>query len=221
MTVYGSGGHGATPHKTIDPIVLSARIILDIQTIVSRRINPVKPAVVTVGSIHGGTRANVIPDEVKMLLTLRFFEMDVYKTIKESLISITKGAAISAGLPDDKMPKLVFDESLDLPVSNDPVLVMEAVKSMKDILGEGNVISVDPAMVAEDFGKYGLTEDKVPIGLFWLGGVNRESYAQFQKNMKSLPPLHSSSFAPDFDPAFKTGVSAMSRTIIDLFGNKK
>ena len=221
MTVYGSGGHGATPHKTIDPIVLSARIILDIQTIVSRRINPVKPAVVTVGSIHGGTRANVIPDEVKMLLTLRFFEMDVYKTIKESLISISKGAAISAGLPDDKMPKLVFDESLDLPVSNDPVLVMEAVKSMKDILGEGNVISVDPAMVAEDFGKYGLTEDKVPIGLFWLGGVNRESYAEFQKNMKSLPPLHSSSFAPDFDPAFKTGVSAMSRTIIDLFGNKK
>lgn len=221
MTVYGSGGHGATPHKTIDPIVLSAHIILDIQTIVSRRINPVKPAVVTVGSIHGGTRANVIPDEVKMLLTLRFFEMDVYRTIKESLINISKGAAISAGLPDDKMPKLVFDEPLDLPVSNDPVLVMEAVKSMKDILGEVNVISVDPAMVAEDFGKYGLTEDKVPIGLFWLGGVNRESYAEFEKNMKSLPPLHSSSFAPDFDPAFKTGVSAMSRTIIDLFGNKK
>jgi len=221
MTVYGSGGHGATPHKTIDPVVLSAKIILDIQTIVSRKINPVKPAVVTVGSIHGGTRANVIPDEVKMLLTLRFFEMDVYKMIRESLINITRGAAISAGLPEDKIPKLVFDEPLDLPVSNDPVLVMEAVKSMKDILGDGNVISVDPAMVAEDFGKYGLTEEKVPIGLFWLGGVNRESYAEYEKNKKSIPPLHNSSFAPDFDPAFKTGVTAMSRTIIDLFGNKK
>ena len=221
MTVYGSGGHGATPHKTIDPVVLSARIILDIQTIVSRKINPVKPAVVTVGSIHGGTRANVIPDEVKMLLTIRFFEMDVYKTIMESLISISRGAALSAGLPDEKMPKLFFDESPDLPVSNDPGLVMEAVKSMKDILGDGNVMRVDPAMVAEDFGRYGLTEDKVPIGLFWLGGVNKDSYAESEKNMKSLPPLHNSSFAPDFDPTFITGVAAMSRTIIDLFGNKK
>jgi amidohydrolase len=221
MTVYGSGGHGATPHKTIDPIVLSAKIILDIQTIVSRKINPVKPSVVTVGSIHGGARANVIPDEVKMLLTVRFFDMDVYKTIRESLMNISRGAAISAGLPEDKMPKLVFDEPLDLPVSNDPVLVMEAVKSMKDILGDDNVISVDPAMVAEDFGKYGLTGEKVPIGLFWLGGVNKDSYDEFRKNIISLPPLHNSSFAPDFDPTFRTGVSAMSRTIIDLFGNKK
>ena len=219
MTVYGSGGHGATPHKTIDPVVLSARIILDIQTIVSRKINPVKPAVISIGSIHGGTRANVIPDDVKMLLTIRFFEMDVYKTIMESLINISRGAAISAGLPDEKMPKLVFNKSFNLPVSNDPVLVMEAVKSMKDILGDRNVIRVDPAMVAEDFGKYGLTEDAVPIGLFWLGGVNRDSYAEFEKNIKSLPPLHNSSFAPDFDPTFITGVAAMSRTIIDLFGN--
>jgi hippurate hydrolase len=217
ITVYGSGGHGATPHKTIDPVVLSARIILDIQTIVSRKINPVKPAVVTVGSIHGGTRSNVIPDEVKMLLTVRFFEIDVYHTIMESLINITRGAAISAGLPEGKMPKLVFDESLDLPVSNDPALVMDAVKSMKEILGEGNVIRVDPAMVAEDFGRYGLTPEKVPIGLFWLGGVNKESFKDFEENKKSLPPLHSSSFAPDFDSAFSTGVSAMSRTVIDFF----
>lgn len=221
ITVYGSGGHGATPHKTIDPIVLSAKIILDIQTIVSRKINPVKPAVVTVGSIQGGTRSNIIPDEVKMLLTVRFFEIDVYNTIIESLTNITRGAAISAGLPEEKMPKLVFDESLDMPVSNDPALVMDAVNSMKDILGEVNVIRVDPAMVAEDFGRYGLTAEKVPIGLFWLGGVNRESYKEFEKNKRSLPPLHNSSFAPDFDPTFSTGVSAMSRTVIDLFGNKK
>jgi len=221
ITVYGSGGHGATPHKTIDPVVLSAKMILDIQTIVSRKINPTKPAVVTVGSIHGGTRANIIPDEVKMLLTIRFFEMEVYKTIRESLINIARGAAISAGLPEEKMPLIVFDEPLDLPVSNDPQLVMEAVKSMKDILGETNVIQVDPAMVAEDFGKYGLTDEKIPIGLFWLGGVNTESYKEYEKKLKKLPPLHNSSFAPDFDPTFRTGVTAMSRTIIDLFGNKR
>lgn len=221
LTVFGYGGHGATPHKTIDPIVLSARIILDIQTIVSRKINPIKPAVVTVGSIHGGTRANVIPDEVKMMITIRFFEPDVYKTIRESLINISKGAAVSAGLPEEKMPRIIFDEPLDLPVNNDPALVMKAVGSMKDILGEKNIIQVDPAMVAEDFAKYGATDEKIPIGLFWLGGVANDKYKDFENKLVTLPPLHNSAFAPDFGPAFKTGVTAMSKTIIDLFGNKK
>jgi amidohydrolase len=220
ITVYGSGGHGAMPHTTIDPIVIAARIILDIQTIVSREINPVKPAVVTVGSIHGGTRANVIPDEVKMLLTIRFFEDDVFNTIKESLINITRGAAITAGLPESKMPKVVFDESIDPPVSNDPDLVNFCAGSMKSILGNDNVIRVDPATVAEDFGKYGLTDQKIPIALFWLGGVNNEKYLDHIKNKTPLPPLHNSSFSPDYDPTFRTGVAAMTKTIIDLFGNK-
>lgn len=221
ITVYGSGGHGAMPHTTIDPIVIAARIILDIQTIVSREINPVKPAVVTVGAIHGGTKNNVIPDEVKMLLTIRFFEDDVFKTIKESLINITRGAAISAGLPENKMPLVVFDESVNPPVANNPALVMEGVKSMKEILGEKNVIQVDPSTVAEDFGKYGLTGEKIPIALFWLGGVNDKKYEEHITSGTRLPPLHNSSFSPDFDPSFKTGVAAMSKTIIDLFGNKK
>jgi amidohydrolase len=220
ITVYGSGGHGAMPHLTVDPIVIAARIILDIQTIVSREINPVKPAVVTVGAIHGGTKANVIPDEVKMLLTIRFFENDIYKTIREALINITRGAAITAGLPESKMPLLVFDDSDNPPVVNNPELVITSIKSMKSILGEKNVFQVDPAMVAEDFGKYGLTEDKIPIALFWLGGVNRNNYDKHINDGTSLPPLHNSSFAPDFDPAFITGVEAMTKTVIDLFGNK-
>jgi amidohydrolase len=221
ITVYGSGGHGAMPHTTIDPIVIAARIILDIQTIVSREINPVKPAVVTVGAIHGGTKNNIIPDEVKMLLTIRFFEDDVFNTIKESLINITRGAAISAGLPANKMPLVVFDEAVNPPVVNNPALVMDGVKSMKAILGEKNVIQVDPSTVAEDFGKYGRTGEKIPIALFWLGGVNNKKYEEHIISGTSLPPLHNSSFSPDFDPSFKTGVAAMTRTIIDLFGNKK
>jgi amidohydrolase len=221
ITVYGIGGHGAMPHKTIDPIVISARIILDIQTIVSRQINPLKPAVVTVGSIHGGTRANVIPDEVKMLLTIRFFDTDVLTVIKKSLIDITRGAAITAGLPENKMPLVIFDPEVYAPVSNNPALVMESVKSMKDILGDKNVIQVDPSMVAEDFGIYGITGDNIPIALFWLGGVNIIKYNESIEKGLNLPPLHSSSFAPDFDPAFKTGVAAMTRTMIDLFGKRK
>ena len=220
ITVYGSGGHGAMPHLTVDPIVISARIINDLQTIVSREVNPVKPAVVTVGAIHGGTKHNVIPDEVKMLITIRYFEDAVFNTIKESLINITRGAAIAAGLPESKMPLVEFDDAVNPPVSNNPGLVMTCAGSMKNILGEKNVIQVDPATVAEDFGKYGLTEEKIPIALFWLGGVNTKKYEDHKANGTGLAPLHNSSFSPDFDPTFRTGVTAMSKTIIDLFTTK-
>ena len=220
ITVYGSGGHGAMPHLTVDPIVISARIINDFQTIVSREVSPVKPAVVTVGSIHGGTKHNVIPDEVKMLVTIRYFEDEVFNTIKESIINITRGAAIAAGLPENKMPLVEFDDDVNPPVSNNPELVMTCVKSMKNILGDKNVIQVDPATVAEDFGKYGLTEEKIPIALFWLGGVNTKRYEESVAGKLTLAPLHNSAFSPDFDPTFKTGVSAMSKTIIDLLSGR-
>jgi amidohydrolase len=220
MTVYGSGGHGAMPHTTIDPIVLSARIILDIQTIVSREINPVKPAVVTVGAIHGGTKHNIIPDEVNMLLTVRFFEDEVYQQIKRSLVRISDGIAASAGLPAEKMPVIKFGDEYTPPVANDPDLVLTAVRSMREILGQDNVVQVEPATVAEDFGKYGRTEEKIPIALFWIGGVNSELFRQHIEKGLKLPPLHNSSFAPDFVPSFRGGVAAMSKTIIDLFGKK-
>ena len=219
ITVYGTGGHGAMPHTTIDPIVIAARIIIDIQTIVSREINPVKPAVVTVGAIHGGIKNNIIPDEVKMLLTIRFFEDDVFSTIKESLINITRGAAITAGLPENKMPLVLFSEGVTPPVSNNPELVMKVADSMKNILGDDKLIRVDPATVAEDFGKYGLTDEKIPIAIFWLGGVNPEKYSDHMKNGTPLTPLHNSTFTPDFVPTFKTGVAAMSKTVINLVGN--
>lgn len=217
ITVYGSGGHGAMPQTTVDPIVIAARIILDIQTIVSRRINPVKPAVVTVGAIHGGTKHNIIPDEVKMLLTIRYFEEDVLKTIKESLINITRGAAISAGLPENKMPLVEFEKLDRPPVYNNPELVMTGIKSMKNILGENNVIQVDPLTVSEDFSQYGLTKEKIPIALFWLGGVNKDKYLDHINKGTNLPPLHKSSFVPDFDPTFRCGVKAMAKTVINLF----
>jgi amidohydrolase len=219
ITVYGRGGHGAMPHTTIDPIVLSAKIILDIQTIVSREINPVKPAVITVGAINGGAKSNIIPDEVKMLLTLRFFDEDVYDQIKESIMRITRGAAIAAGLPENKLPLVKFGTHFTPPVNNDPALVSQTVKYMEEIIGDKNLIKVDPATVAEDFGKYGITEEKIPIALFWLGGVNKEKYLEHIDNNTYLPPLHNSSFAPDFSPTFKCGVSAMTKAILNLLEN--
>ncbi len=220
ITVYGRGGHGAMPHKTIDPVVLTSRIVLDLQTIVSRETNPVKPAVVTVAAINGGSKNNIIPDEVKMLMTLRFFDDEVFAHMKEAISRIARGDAIAAGLPDDKMPLIKFSDEATPPVINNKNLVYESVSYMQDILGKEKVIEVEPAMVAEDFGQYGLTAEKITIALFWLGGVNQEKYDEYTKKGLSLPYLHSSLFAPDFDPAFKCGVKAMSRAIIGLLGNK-
>lgn len=220
MKVIGIGGHGAMPHKAIDPIVLSAKIILDLQTIVSREINPVSPAVITVGSIHGGTKHNIIPEEVEMKLTLRFFTEDVFRQIREAVVRIANGHALAAGLPQEKWPVISFGKDFTPPVDNDPGLVNRAVASMETVLGKDNVLIVDPSTVAEDFGKYGRTDEKVKIALFWLGGANREKYERSIEEGTMLPALHSSNFLPDFVPAYTTGVTAMSLTMIDLFNSK-
>jgi amidohydrolase len=221
ITVYGIGGHGAMPHKTIDPIVLSARIIIDLQNIVSRETNPVKPAVVSVGTIHGGTKNNIIPEEVKMLLSIRYFEDNVFEHTKEAIGRITRGAAIAAGLAEDKMPAVTYNQEFTPPVVNDKDLVLKATGYMKDILGNEKVIQVDPAMVAEDFGKYGRTQEKIPIAVFWLGGVSQSNYNDHLENGIILPSLHNSSFAPDFEPSFKCGVSAMSKAIMGILNEKQ
>lgn len=221
MRIFGSGGHGAMPHTTIDPIVLASRIVLDLQTIVSREIDPLKPAVVTVGAIHGGTKNNIIPDEVELLLTIRFFEDKVYHQIIEAISRISEGAAISAGLGKDKMPKIIYSEDYTAPVINNPDLVSKTINSMIDILGNDKLTFVEPVMAAEDFGKYGMTEENVPIGMFWMGGVNEDLYRKHVENGQFLPPLHNPYFYPDFQNAFKGGVSAMSKALIDLFQNNE
>jgi hippurate hydrolase len=216
IKVFGIGGHGAMPHKTIDPVVLAARIILDYQTIVSREINPVAPAVVTVGSIHGGIKHNIIPQEVDLQLTIRFFSDDVYRQILSALKRIANGLAYSAGLNEDQMPEITVADEYTPPVVNDPDLVTDVTASMSRIIGSENVIRVDPSTVAEDFGHYGRTAEQVKIGLFWLGGVNPFKYSESKENDTMLPSLHSSTFCPDFRPAYITGVNAMSRAMLDL-----
>ena len=220
IKVFGIGGHGAMPHKTIDPVVLSAKIILDYQTIVSRELNPVTPAVVTVGSIHGGTKHNIIPEEVDMKLTVRFFSDDVYRQIMSAMRRKAEGQAAAAGLKGDRMPVISAGSEYTPPVENDPDLVNRAAISMASMLGKENIIRVEPSTVAEDFGKYGRTPEKVRIALFWLGGANPEAYLESAGQGTMLPALHSSSFAPDFEPAYVTGVTAMSRTVIDLFQSR-
>jgi len=154
ITVFGIGGHGAYPEKCIDPVVIASRLVLDLQTIVSREISPLKPIVVTVGSIHGGTRPNIIPEEVKMELTLRYYDNNAIEQTIDAIKRISKGAAITAGLPDNKLPNVWITQGETPPVLNDIDLYRKIRDYSSGVLGEKNIVKTDPAMVGEDFGIY-------------------------------------------------------------------
>ena len=217
ITVKGIGGHGAYPHTTKDPIVIAANIVTQLQTIVSRQIAPTDPAVVTVGSIHGGTKHNVIPNEVKLQLTLRSYTDEVRNETISSIKKIAKGSAISAGLSEENYPVIEIKDEYTPAVFNNPSLVEKIQKSFVKSLGEKNVIKVSPVMGGEDFGMFGRVEPIIPTALFWLGAVNTKVYEMAQKEDLILPSLHSDLFLPDAEPAIATGVKAMTLAILDLY----
>ena len=216
ITVYGVGGHGAYPQKCIDPIVIASRIVTDLQTIVSRELSPTEPAVVTVGSIHGGTRPNIIPDEVKMQLTLRYFSDETIKKVIAAIERISNAAAKTAGMPDDKLPKVFVDPAETPPVLNDNELSASVIEFAGDIIGSDNIIETQPEMVGEDFGKYGLTPEDVPICLIWLGSTSPELMQKLKAEGKRPSPLHSPTLAPDYGNTIKTGIEVMTANIIGL-----
>ncbi len=217
ITVKGKGGHGAAPHLSIDPIVLSARIILDLQTIVSREVNPLDPCVVTVGSIHGGTKHNIIPNEVKLQLTVRTTKPEVRKDVLEAIARIAKAAAVGAKAPE---PEVVVSETQFTPATvNDSALVKRTTTLLKGVLGDKNVQTRPPMMGAEDFGRF--SKDGVPIFLFFLGSISQEKYdASLKPGAPALPGMHTDAYYPEPDKAIRVGVKAMSLSVIDLLPKK-
>jgi hippurate hydrolase len=221
ITVRGAGGHGAYPHATKDPIVLAARIVTTLQTIVSRETRPLDPAVVTVGSIHGGTKSNIIPDEVKLSLTLRSYSETVRRHTIDAVKRICRGEAIAAGLAEDRMPIVEILEGEFTPASyNDPALTRRVRNVLTPWLGAERVVGIDPEMGGEDFGQFGRTAEKVPICMFRVGAVDPVKFAESQRTGAPLPSLHSSKFAPLPEPAIKTGVTALTAAALDLLAKK-
>jgi hippurate hydrolase len=217
ITVRGMGGHGAYPHKTKDPIVLSAEIINALQTIVSRENNPIDPAVVTVGSIQGGTKNNIIPDEVKMLLTVRTYKAEVRDKVLVAIDRIAKGCAIAAGMPPDRMPIVEVSKTESaMAVYNNPDLCHRLAAVWKKQLGDKNVVAVDPTMGAEDFSEYSLPDHSIPAVDFWMGAVDPAKIAEYKKAGKELPSLHSSKFAPVPEPTIRVGIIGMTSAVLDL-----
>lgn len=221
VTVYGEGAHGAAPHTGIDPIVLSAQMIQAYQTIVSRRIAPTEPAVVTVGSIHGGTVHNIIPDEVTMQLTLRSYSPEVREEMISSIKRISENLARSAGLPESKMPTYWIREPHTPALINDSQLTEQMVKVFKANLGEEKVVEVKAQMIGEDFSRFGMQDRKIPISMFYLGANDPAFLKKAKEEGLEIPGLHSPYFAPLPEPTIKTGVKAMSLFAMDILRNNE
>ncbi len=215
VTIRGKGGHGAWPHRTVDPVVLSALLILDLQTIVSREVEPIEPAVVTVGSIHGGTKHNIIPDEVKLQLTLRSFS----EPVRQLLVEAIKRRATSLATAHRAPAPSVDVEETTPPTINTPELVDRVVPAFIETLGESHVKTAKPVMGAEDFGLFGT--GGIPIFMFWLGTQSPERIASAMAKNEPLPALHSAHFAPEPAGAIDTGVRAMSAAVVRLLPPKR
>jgi len=216
VTLFGRGGHGARPHKTIDPVVLAARTVLALQTLVSREKDPLEPAVVTVGSIHGGTKHNIIPDEVKLQITVRTYNPTVRKQLLEGIARIAKAEALSVNAPRE--PEVKVSESQDA-TYNDPALAQRLEAVLAQHLGKANVVEGKPDMVAEDFGEIGKAAG-VPSVLIRLGAVEPKKYAAATAAGTPLPSLHSATFVPDRERTIRADASVLVLATLELLGAK-
>jgi hippurate hydrolase len=217
VTLRGIGGHGSAPQAAKDPIVEAAQFILAIQTIVSREDSPFDPAVVTVGSIHGGTRPNIIPDEVHLQLTIRTYKEEVRQHILAALERMAQGIAAADGIPASRAPIVAASAGEYTPsLYNDPQLTRRLAEVFTKTLGAGNAVEVPPIMASEDFCRFGLDDHQIPILLFWLGAVDPAKLAESRRTGVPLPGLHSSLWAPVPEPTLRTGVKSMTSAVLDL-----
>ena len=216
ITIRGLGGHGSKPEATKDPIVVAAQTIVALQTIVSRENSPLDPAVVTVGSIHGGAKSNIIPDEVKLLLTVRSYKEEVRQHILASIARIAKNTALAAGIPEALAPIVKVSDTEVTPATyNDPKLTERLAGTFEKTLGASNVVKWPPIMGSEDFGNFSL-DNQIPSCMFWLGAVEPAKVEASKKSGKPLPSLHSSLFEPLPEPTLRTGVKAMTAAVLEL-----
>jgi hippurate hydrolase len=217
VVLRGIGGHGAQPQAVKDPIVMAGEFIVQLQTIVSRQENPRDPAVVTIGDIHGGTKRNIVPSEVKMELTTRAFSDQARQIIIDGIRRTAQGVALAAGVPDDLAPIVTVLDAESTPMLyNDPALSARVKAALIKSLGARNVFDDQAHMESEDFGVLGLPGRKIPTVMFGLGAMDPAKFAAAQAAGRTLPGPHSSKFEPLPEPTLRTGVKAMTSVAIAL-----
>jgi hippurate hydrolase len=217
INVHGIGGHGAAPQTTKDPIVLAARIVVTLQTLVSRESDPLQPAVVTVGSFHAGSKHNIISDEAKLQLTVRSYTPEVRKALLDGIRRIARGEAIAAGIPDDRMPDvLVRDQEYTPALFNSEDYAAHALQLFQQHFGTDRVDSAKPIMAGEDFSRYRLADPTIKSLMFWVGGVPQDKWDAAQKTGEKVPGLHSPFWAPDPNAVISTATEAMTVAALDV-----
>ena len=218
ITFFGKGGHGAAPHRAIDPILIAARAVVTMQAIVSREINPLDAAVVTVGTFHAGTKRNIIPDQAKLELTVRSYKPEVQRHLLEAIERIAHAEAAAGGAPREPDVHVHELEASEV-VINDPVLAARLMSSLRGSFGEATVVTMDPATTSEDFGVFG-TAAGAPGVQLRVGAVNPEVFARAAASgaVESIPGPHHPGFAPDPEPTLRTGVAAFTLSALELLG---
>jgi hippurate hydrolase len=211
------GGHGSAPDKAKDPVVLAAQIVMALQTIASREVTPGETAVVTVGSIHGGTKRNIIPDEVRLLLTVRTFSEGTRQKVLASIGRIARGLGQAAGMPEDRLPEIVTRADESVPATyNDPVLAARIGAEFRRWFGEEGAVEVKAVTGSEDFGLFGRVEPKIPTFFFFVGGLAPALDESSRATGKPPPSIHSPFWAPVPEATLKTGVTAMTAAALEL-----
>ena len=216
ILVRGTGGHGAYPQTAKDPIVLGARIVGALQTLVSREQDPLDPAVVTVGSFVGGAKHNIIPDEAKLLLTVRSYSDETRERLIHGIERIARGEAIAAGVPDNRMPIVSVKDEFTPAAYNPPAFANQMAGLLKAHFPEGRVIEAKPSMGGEDFGRYYRADKSINSFIFWVGGVPADQMAKAATGHLTLPSLHSPFWAPEADKVIATASEAMTLLALDI-----
>ncbi|HEV7396015.1 MAG TPA: amidohydrolase [Pyrinomonadaceae bacterium] len=216
VKIRGIGGHGSRPDAAKDPIVLAAQIIIALQTVVSRDNSPLDPAVITVGSIHGGTKHNIIPDEVDLQITVRAYREEARKKLLAGIERVAKGTAIAAGIPEELAPIISFQTEYTPAVYNDPALTDRISAALERAIGKDNVVKSLPMMASEDFALYSLDDHQIPTMIFWVGAVDPAKIKQSREGGPALPSLHSATFAPVPEPTLRTAIKSMTASVLEL-----
>jgi hippurate hydrolase len=215
IVVHGIGGHGAQPQATKDPVVIAAQIVLALQTIASRETHPLDAVVVTVGSFQAGTKHNIIPDQARLQLTVRATREETRVQVLDSIRRISRGIGLAAGLPEDLLPEVIVGDEFTPVLLNDEAFTRRLRGRFETVFGGDAVSERPPSMVGEDFARYGMTEERRPICMFWLGVVPEAKFRQAQASGAPLPSLHSPFFRPDAPLAVRTGAKALILGVLE------
>ena len=217
ITVKGVGGHGAYPHTTVDPIVLASNMVMQFQTIVSRNSSPLDPAVITVGSFHSGAKHNIISDEAKLQLTVRSYSDESRKLLLDGIRRVARGAAMTAGLPEELMPVVTVEDPYTPSTFNDPDFTQARAAAFRERFGEARVMEWPAVMGGEDFSQFRrAAPDDVESMIFWISGTPAPMLEALNENGTPLPSLHSPFWAPDAEAVIATGAEAMASAAMDL-----